>query len=99
MTLIKLDEAIAAVDAREAMHENAWYKAPNNEAKCNLDARKWEAHDIAQALRALPTVSVTDEMVALQAENAELNAALAEQARIMDLWSAQLDTILEELKG
>ena len=60
---------------------------------------RWNATGLLKTLSALPTVSVTDEMDALQAENAELNTALAEQARVIDLWSAQLDTILEELKG
>lgn len=48
-----IEQCAAIALKREAMHEEAWPKAPNMESGINLDARKWEAHDIASAIRAL----------------------------------------------
>jgi len=46
-----MERAAVIADEREAQHLAAWYKEPNTEAKCNLVARVWEAHDIAAAIR------------------------------------------------
>jgi len=47
-----MEKAAKIASQREQMHEDAWYKAPSPEAKVNLDARKWEAHDVAATIRA-----------------------------------------------
>ena len=64
--LIKLDEAIAAVDKH---YDEMWRSRQHHQAEGNeesvgrLDARCRTASQIAEALRALPTVSVSEEMV------------------------------------